>query len=130
MCIPVGLVCNDCNSMLDLFVDRNNFEYAFVEEEDDEILEWFEKASAEFVALSIDFGNCIGRVPSQEAKQHLHDESVTIVSIARQWLFSMLRKSTRTSKSKFILIREDKSSMWTIRMRKHFMYIKSGSASS
>ena len=115
-------MCHDCSSALDLFVQRNSFECAFVEQEDEDMLEWFENACAEFQAQCNDFENVIGQPPTVEAKKHMRDVAVAIVTIARQWVLSKLRKSTRTSKSKFILIREDVSSMWTTRIKKHFMY--------
>ena len=47
---PTGPVCYDCSSAFNLFVERNCFEYAFVGQEDDDMLEWFENACAEFQA--------------------------------------------------------------------------------
>ena len=70
---PTGPVCHDCSSALDLFVERNNFEYAFVEQEDEDMLEWFEKACAEFQAQCDDFENVIGQPPTEEAKKHMRD---------------------------------------------------------
>ena len=119
-------MCYDCSQSeevaLDSFAERNCLEYFFLGQEDDVMLEWFEKAGAEFEALCDSFENVIGRAPTEEAKKHMRDAAVAIVTIARQWVLTKLRKSTRISKSKFIIIRQDVSSMWAIRIKKHFMY--------
>ena len=86
------------------------------------MLEWFEKACLEFEAQCDGFQNVIGRAPTLEAMKHMRAAAVTIVTIARQWVLTKLRKGRRTSQSKFILIRQDVSSLWAIRNKKDFMY--------
>ena len=119
-------MCYDCSQGEDLafdsFIERTCLEYVFLGQEDEVMLEWFEKACAEFEGLCGDFKYVIGRVPTQEAKKHMRDAAVTIVTIARQWVLTNLRKATRTSQSKFILIRQNVSSLWAIRNKKDFMH--------
>ena len=78
---PTGPVCYDCSQgedlALDSFAQRNCLEYFYLGQEDEVMLEWFEKACADFQALS-DFTNAIGQAPTQEAQKHLRDAALTI----------------------------------------------------
>ena len=107
---------------MDVFFEQNSLEYAFIQQEDEELINWFDKSCSAFEANCYDFENVIGRSPTKEAVQYMRDTASTIVTITRQWVLSQIKKTTTRTTSKFILLRENAVSMWAMRDKKYFIY--------
>ena len=127
---PTGPVCYKCGvgegvdaqNPLDVFFEQNSLEYAFIQQEDEELINWFDKSCSAFEANCYDVKNTIGRSPTEEAVQYMRDTASTIVTITRQWVLSQIKKTTTRTTSKFILLRENAVSMWAMRDKKDFLY--------
>ena len=107
---------------MDAYIEQNSLEYAFIQQEDEELIKWFDKSCSAFEANCYDVKNTIGRSPTEEAVQYMRDTASTIVTITRQWVLSQIKKTTTRTTSKFILLRENAVSMWAMRDKKNFIY--------